>query len=134
MIVVDASAWANGLADPGDLGARCRQELDTDPDWIGPAHLPTEVLRTLRRLEVAGRLSTVDASTLAADVASTQVRIFGPEPWLLAAQWELRHNVSAYDAPYVVIAQRVAAHLITADIRLGRAATALGVPVRLIQL
>jgi predicted nucleic acid-binding protein len=133
LIVVDASVWATGLADPGEVGGRCRQELYADPDWIGPAHLPTEVLRTLRRLEVAGRLSTEDASTLAADVASTQLRILGPEPWLLAAQWALRHNVSAYDAPYVVIAQRVAAHLITADARLARAATALGVQVRLIQ-
>ena len=51
---------------------------------------------------------------------------------LISAQWELRHNVSAYDAAYVVLAQRFAVPLLTTDPWLARAATALGAEVRLV--
>ncbi len=52
---------------------------------------------------------------------------------MLAGQWELRHNFSAYDAAYVVLAKQLRAPLLTTDGRLGRAAAALGVEVQLVQ-
>jgi predicted nucleic acid-binding protein len=52
---------------------------------------------------------------------------------MLLAQWRLRYNTSANDAPYVVLGQRMHAPLVTLDRRLARAATALGVEVQLVQ-
>ena len=72
------------------------------------------------------------ATVLAAQVASAAIRDLRPEEWLISAQWELRHNVSAYDAAYVVLAQRFAVPLLTTDPWLIRAATALGAEVRLV--
>lgn len=95
--------------------------------------MPTEVLRTLTRLERAGRLTMTEATALARDVAEREIRYFGPEQWLLAAQWQLRHNVNAYDAGYVVLSQRFDVPLVTLDLRVAKAATALGVEVRAIQ-
>lgn len=34
--------------------------------------------------------------------------------------WELRENVSAYDAPYIALAELLDCSLLTADARLGR--------------
>ena len=96
--------------------------------------MPTEVLRTLRRLERAGRLTMIEATALARDVAEREIRYLGPEQWLLAAQWQLRHNVSAYNAAYVVLSRRFDVPLVTLDLRLAKTATALGVEVRTVEL
>jgi len=103
-----------------------------DNAWVAPSHAATEVLRTIRRFEQADLLTSAAATVLAGRVGSAAVRYVGPEEWLIAAQWELRHNVSAYDAAYVVLAQRFGVPLLTADARLARAATALGADVRLV--
>ena len=103
-----------------------------DHAWLAPSHAATEVLRTIRRFEQAGLLTSAAATSLAGRIASAAVRYVGPEEWLIAAHWELRHNVSAYDAAYVVLAQRFAVPLLTSDGRLARAATALGTDVRLV--
>jgi predicted nucleic acid-binding protein len=132
VIVVDASAWANALADPGPTGEGCRAALHMDVSWTIPSHGATEVLRTLRRLEFAGILIPAEAQRLADTVASAEVNYIGPSPTQLAGQWKLRHNLSAYDAAYVVLAQRFDAPLLTTDGRLAGAATALGVEVRLV--
>ena len=133
MIVVDASAWATALADPAELGARSRAYLGEDAQWTAPSHMPTEVLRTLRRMEQAGRLTTTEATALVGDVLRREVRYIKPEPWLLESQWQLRHNLSAYDAAYVALGRRRGLPLITLDLRLAKAATALGVEVQLVQ-
>ena len=91
--------------------------------------MPTEVLRTLTRLERAGRLTITEATALARDVAEREIRYLGPEQWILAAQWQLRHIVNAYDAGYVVLSQRFDVPLVTLDLRLATMATALGVEV-----
>jgi predicted nucleic acid-binding protein len=133
VIVVDASAWASALAGTDELAIGCRTLLRADDRWMAPCHMATEMLRTLRRLEYAGLLPPADARTLVNSVAVAAVTYVGPEPSLLAEQWSLRHNVSAYDAAYVALSLRYALPLVTLDLRLGRAAQSFGVEVRTVR-
>jgi predicted nucleic acid-binding protein len=126
VIVVDASAWVRALVDGGPAGDASRQEL-TDPDWAAPAHMPIEVLRALRRYESAGVLSTAQADAFAAEVGRATLRYAEPEPWLLAAIWMRRHNISPYDAGYVALAESYGVPLVTLDERLAKAAGGFGV-------
>lgn len=132
MIVVDASAWVRAVVDAGPVGEAARRELVTEPHWLVPAHAPLEVLRTIRRYETAGLLEREAADRHAAAVVDAEVRVIGPERWLLRATWRLRDNVSAYDAPYVAIARVHDAPLVTGDERLARAAVGLGVAARVL--
>jgi len=134
VIVIDANAWIYSLVDDGPTGEECRGFLATDPAWIAPAHMPTEALRTLRRLEVHGAIAPAAAADIAEEIATIEVTYLGPDSPTLLAQWQLRHNLSAYDAPYVIVAQRLRAPMVTLDGRLARAATALGVELRLIKV
>ena len=96
--------------------------------------MATEMLRTLRRLEYAGWLTSADARHLVGLVADAEVTYVGPAPSLLLEQWNVRHNVSAYDAAYVALSLRHGVPLVTLDRRLARAAKSLGVEVRTVQL
>ncbi len=127
MIVVDASALVRALIDDGPAGDATRLELTDDPDWIAPAHMPVEVLRTLRRYESAGLLTAAQADLFAAEVSGATVRYASPESWLLAAIWARRHNVSPYDAGYLALAEMHQVPLVTLDERLAKAAGQAGI-------
>lgn len=127
MIVIDASAWVRALVDVGPLGDAARRALTQEPDWVAPAHMPVEVLRTLRRYEAASILTTAQADAFAAEVGAATVRYAPPESWLLAAIWARRHNVSPYDAGYLALAEMHDVPLVTLDERLARAAGQTGV-------
>lgn len=116
MIVVDASAAIAGLLNDGPA----RRQLRT-----GDIHLPhladPEVASGLRRLVHAGELSAADgwrALDTWRRLALTRYPMLG----LLSRIWELRDNVSAYDASYIALAEHLDCELTTADARLGRAA------------
>lgn len=100
-----------------------------DPHWSAPTHMVLEVLRTLRRYELAGSLSAGAADELAAAVRSAQVSHHPLDDEVLGFAWRYRHNLSPYDAPYVALALIHDAPLVTSDERLARAAHALGAAV-----
>ncbi|WP_370617507.1 type II toxin-antitoxin system VapC family toxin [Mumia sp. Pv 4-285] len=127
MIVLDASVWVPALADDSALGESCRDVLAQDPDWVAPAHGPVEALRTIRRYRAVGAVSEELADLCAAAIWGAEVLYVGPEPWVLRQTWELRHNLNPYDAPYVAVARSMAIPLVTRDVRMARAADALGV-------
>jgi predicted nucleic acid-binding protein len=127
MIVVDASAWVRALVDDGANGDAARRALTDDPDWVAPAHMPVEVLRTLRRYEAGGILTAAQADVFATEVGEATVRYAVPESWLLAAIWARRHNVSPYDAGYLALADLYDVSLVTLDERLAKAAGQAGV-------
>jgi len=119
MLVVDASVVVAGLVDGGETGAWAETVLTADV-LAAPHIMPVEVANILRRLALAGEISS-DLATLAhADLLDLGVRLFPYAP-LATRAWELRSNLTAYDACYVALAESLGAELATLDRRLGRA-------------
>ena len=115
MVVVDASVLVNALLINGAARARL-----ADANLQAPDLIDAEVLSVLRRLVLAGRLTEQHA--LSALTTSQQLglrRHASRHLWPRA--WELRSNLTAYDALYVALAERLGATLLTADARAARA-------------
>jgi predicted nucleic acid-binding protein len=96
------------------------QQLFHGRDIVAPHILPAEVTNYLRRAERSGVLPGGIASLAQADVSSLEIQFLPYEPFADRI-WELRHNVSPYDAWYVAIAELLDAELATVDQRLARA-------------
>jgi predicted nucleic acid-binding protein len=75
----------------------------------------------LRRLVREGRLSASRAKQAVQDLLDLRITRY-PHSVLLPRIWQLRHNLSAYDAAYVVLAEKLGATLLTRDARLASAA------------
>lgn len=119
MLVVDASILAPAVADEGRDGRRFRERLRGET-VIGPDLLRLEVMSVLRRHAANGALTGAQADSAAKDLFAFPITVFPTAP-LLPRAWELRHNVSAYDACYVALAEAVDHPLLTADRRLADA-------------
>jgi predicted nucleic acid-binding protein len=113
MIVVDASVLVEALTeDPRALRARLSlDELHTSQ------HVDVEVASAVRRLEAAGKVTAVRAAGAIAAVVQLEVRQHRAAP-LLDRIWQLRHNVTPYDATYVALAEHLGCRLVTKDARL----------------
>lgn len=74
----------------------------------------------LRRHASHGRLTPQQADAAIADLLAFPVTVYPTGP-LLRRVWELRQNVTAYDACYIALAEAVGYPLITADRRLASA-------------
>jgi len=116
VLVVDASVVVDFLLDPDRLRARFRAGGD---DLHAPAHLDVEVLSVLRRLAQRGTVTEGRARGAVDDLVDLPVSRYDVTP-LLRRSWELREQVSAYDAPYVALAEALDATLVTRDQRLAR--------------
>ena len=115
MIVVDASAALSAVLN----GGPARRAL-TNEQLHAPHLIDSEVANGLRRRVAAQQLSAPDGwSALNAwrSLGMTRYPVFA----LLDRVWELRENLSAYDASYVALAELLNCNLLTADTRLSRA-------------
>jgi len=115
VIVLDASAAVLGLLNDGDA----RRSLATETVVI-PHLADSEVASALRSQVLRGRISADQAGTALARWARLGMRRV-PVAGLLVRIWELRGNITAYDATYVALAERLACELVTADARLANA-------------
>lgn len=115
MIVVDASAALSALLNAGPA----RQALATER-LHAPHLVDTEVASGLRRRVAAGQLSDVHGRMAVHTWQRLGVTRYSATS-LLDRVWELRENVSAYDACYVALAEALDCALLTADARLTRA-------------
>lgn len=115
MIVVDASAVVLGLLNDG----RARSLLAAEA-LVCPHLADSEVVQSLRSLVMRGELDTHAAELLLERWSRLGIRRFGVVG-LLERVWELRENLSAYDATYVAMAEALDCSLLTADARLSRA-------------
>lgn len=119
MIAVDASALTNALTDDGPAGAQARSELSRDPHWAAPDHLIVEVFSAIRSRWLGGKISDARAAQTLAALADLTLTLIPVTP-LLGRMWELRGNVTGYDAAYLAVAEAMDCPLVTADARLSR--------------
>ena len=119
-VVVDSSVVVAALLDQGQVGSWAEALLLSGP-LAGPHLLPAEVANILRRAVAAGN-TPADIGALAHDdLLSLPIELFPYRP-CAARIWELRSNITPYDAWYVTLAEQLGAPLATLDARLGRAA------------
>lgn len=115
MIVVDASAALSALLNDGPA----RKTLSTESLHV-PHLVDSEVASGLRRRTLAGHLEAPTAWSALSTWQQLGMTRY-PAVSLLERIWELRGNVSAYDATYVALAEQLQCALLTADHRLARA-------------
>jgi predicted nucleic acid-binding protein len=86
-----------------------------------PHLLDVEVAQVLRRYALAGLFGAERGVEALKDLADFPIARYPHQPFLLRI-WELRHNVTAYDAAYLALAEALAAPLVTRDAKLASAA------------
>lgn len=114
-IVIDASAVVAALVDSGPHGTWAEAFLTSD--LAAPQLLHVEVANVLRRAVHAGEISDDIASLAHADLLDLGVSLVAYDA-VAARIWELRHNLTAYDAWYVAVAELLDVPLATLDHRL----------------
>jgi predicted nucleic acid-binding protein len=119
VLVVDASVLVVALADDGPDGDRGRDRLRGE-SLAAPELVDLEVVSVLRRQLVVGSLDGRRARLALTDLTDLPMAR-APHGPLLSRCWELRDNLTVYDAAYVALAERLDATLLTADARLARA-------------
>lgn len=115
MIVVDASAALSGLFNDGEA-----RQLLSDERLHAPHLVDSEVANGIRRRAAAQQLTADDGWTALDRWRRLSVTRYAVVS-LLDRVWELRDNLSAYDAGYVALAEALQCPLLTADARLTRA-------------
>lgn len=120
MIVLDASAAVDWLLQTA-AGQRIEQRIYARQDTLHTVHLlDVEFAQVLRRLVREGSLTAKRAEEAIEDLAALRITRYAPV-LLLQRIWRLRHNLSAYDAAYVALAEKLQATLITRDQRIAAA-------------
>lgn len=126
MIVPDSSVAIlvlHGDPDADERAGSAVELLRADPDWVVPEHWRTEVLAGTRGLLRRGKINSAEARHAVGWLQEVTV-VTAPTAPLLDRMWEVRDNLSAYDAGYVAVAESYDLTLITADVRIQRAGVA----------
>lgn len=118
-VVADASAIVALLSEATD-DAEWAVETVLAAAAVAPRLLPFEVGHALRAIQRAGKLDTTSATLAHLELQSYQIQLWPHAP-LAKRAWELRDNLSYYDACYVALAELLDAPLVTLDRRLARA-------------
>lgn len=119
MIIIDASVLVTALVDDGVDGRSVRGRLQGE-ELTAPAHVDVEFLHALRGLVRSGHLSLGRADRAIAHLVRIPLRRF-ELPAVASRTWQLRENLTPYDAAYVALAELLSAPLVTSDARLARA-------------
>jgi len=119
VIVVDASVLAVALGDDGADGQQARERL-ADETLVAPELVDLEVVSVWRRHVAAKLIPARRAADALADLADLPMRRASHQPFLHRI-WQLRDQVTPYDAAYIALAEALNVVLVTADARLSRA-------------
>ncbi len=120
MIVVDASVLVNVVGDDGVDGKHARREVRRAEDVAAPDLVDVETVAVLRRRWLAGTISERRFAAALEDLEALDLDRYPALP-LMRRAYELRANVTAYDATYVALAEVLGCELLTADQRLADA-------------
>ncbi|HVR05215.1 MAG TPA: type II toxin-antitoxin system VapC family toxin [Solirubrobacteraceae bacterium] len=116
MLVVDTSAILEALA-ARDPAPGLVERLAGDGDLHAPHLLDVELLHALRGMRMREEISEDRAADARNDFADLALVRYPHEP-LADRIWALRHNLSAYDAAFVALAETLTTPLVTCDARL----------------
>jgi predicted nucleic acid-binding protein len=118
-VVCDASALVALLLDGGQVGRWVTDRLRAT-SLAAPALVTFEAANVIRRHELAGLVSSDQTAQAHADLLDLTIEHW-PYELLAARAWQLRRNLSIYDAAYVALAELTDATLVTLDRRIARA-------------
>ncbi len=120
MIVVDASVLAHAIADDGGVGRRARGELRAAGELAAPDLVDVETTAVLRKRWLAGAISDQRLRVAVEDLEDLELDRYPTLP-LMRRAYELRTDVTAYDAAYIALAEVLGYALLTGDRRLANA-------------
>lgn len=120
MIVLDASAVLEVLLRSQD-GLEIENRIFSPNETLHAPHLlDLEVAQVLRRYWTSGEMIPERGQEALEDLTDLPINRY-PHDLFLPRIWELRHNLTAYDAVYVALAETLSAPLLTRDRRLASA-------------
>ena len=117
MIVVDASALLEALLRTPAAAAVEQRLFEAGQSLHAPHLLVVEVAQVVRRYAANGAIEAERGRMALFDLADFPIRRY-PHGFLLSRVWQLRNNLTAYDAVYVALAEALDAPLLTRDRRL----------------
>jgi predicted nucleic acid-binding protein len=120
VIVVDASAVIEVLLNSPAGIQMAERFFATDETLHAPHLLDVEVTQVLRRYTRTGELDAARGLQALEDLVDFPLTRY-PHDLFLLRIWELRHNVTAYDAAYIALAEALGAPLMTRDAALASA-------------
>jgi predicted nucleic acid-binding protein len=112
-IVADSSVVVAALIDSGPHGDWAEEVL-AGGLLLAPELMLVEATNVFRRLERAKLIATPEANAAQDDLMQLDIELFPFEPFA-GRIWELRYNVTSYDAWYVAIAEALKLPLATLD-------------------
>jgi predicted nucleic acid-binding protein len=119
-MVADASVVLDVLLRTPDADTLLERMVSASPMIHAPHLLDSEVAQVTRRYWQAGELDAKRGAEVIADLAALPIRRY-PHEHMLQRIWELRDNVTAYDAAYLALAEALDMPLLTRDRRLAAA-------------
>ena len=117
--VIDASVLVAAVAEAQLGGPWARASISRGP-LAAPELALAEATNVLRRLEMSGKVSSLEATAAHRDLLRLEIDLYPFAPFA-GRVWELRANLTCYDAWYVALAEALDWPLLTLDRRLSRA-------------
>lgn len=120
VIALDVSAAADVLLKFEPRASRIRERMRKSEGGIHVPHIfELEVLNTLRRHFLSGNLSEEREAEALEDLSDLKLTRYPHTPFVERI-WELKENITAYDASYIALSETLDTPLVTTDGRLAR--------------